>query len=101
MKEAWTDDRLDDLTGHRDWGLVQIDYRFERLETELRNLRLEMHRRFDSMQRMMLTMMASMLVGFVGILATRLSGETPGRGGASCTFSAPRTSDGPDDRRKS
>jgi len=88
MREAWTDDRLDDLVRHVDQGFEVVNHRFDRVEADLRELRVEMNTRLgsmdtridkrfeevdgrlDAMQRTMLTMMASMMVGFVAVLAS-------------------------------
>jgi chromosome segregation ATPase len=62
-REAWTDERLDDLAS-------KVDRGFERVETDIRESRSEMkagfdvvNSRFDSMQRMM-------VIGFVSINAS-------------------------------
>ena len=69
VREAWTDERLDDLSGRMDRG-------FDRVDLDLRDLRSEMDRRFsrvearfDSMQRMMLAGYLTVVLAFV---ATRL-----------------------------
>jgi hypothetical protein len=40
MREAWTDDRLDDLANRMDRG-------FDRVDTDIRELRAEMANRFE------------------------------------------------------
>jgi hypothetical protein len=64
MREAWTDERLDDLKGE-----VRL------LRGGVGSLRTEMNARFDSMQRTMIYCFVSlstmMLAGFVGV-ATQL-----------------------------
>ena len=69
VREAWTDERLDDLSGRVDTG-------FDRVDRDLRDLRAEMDRRFgriearfDSMQRMML---AGYLTAVLAFVATKL-----------------------------
>ncbi|HEY5976637.1 MAG TPA: hypothetical protein VIT85_02165 [Solirubrobacterales bacterium] len=66
MREAWTDERLDDLAGRMDAG-------FDRVDSELRLLRTETNARFDSMQKAMLqgfvALSASMLTAFVALFA--------------------------------
>jgi hypothetical protein len=69
VREAWTDERLDDLSGRVDTG-------FDRVDRDLRDLRAEMDRRFgriearfDSMQRMML---AGYLTAVLAFVATQL-----------------------------
>jgi len=69
VREAWTDERLDDLAGRMDKG-------FDRVDLDLRDLRSEMDRRFgrlearfNSMQRMML---AGYLTAVLAFVATQL-----------------------------
>jgi len=58
VREAWTDERLDDLNGRMDKGFdrvdtdirelrSQMDARFERVDADLRELRSEMRSGFD------------------------------------------------------
>lgn len=42
MVKEWTDGRLDDLSGRVDHGFAQVDQRFDRVEGEIRGLRMEM-----------------------------------------------------------
>jgi hypothetical protein len=80
MREGWTDGRLDDLA-------QQMDNGFERVDRDLRDLRVEigavrgelkaemdtrftrLDARFDSMQRMTL---AAYLTAVVGLIVTQL-----------------------------
>jgi hypothetical protein len=69
MREAWTDERLDDLS-HR------VDRGFDRVDLDIRDLRAEMDKRFtrleakfDSMQRLTL---AAYLTVIAGLIATQL-----------------------------
>ncbi len=55
-REAWTDERLDDLQSEMHKG-------FERVDTDIRELRSDMNTRFDSMQR-------TMIIGFVTLFAS-------------------------------
>jgi hypothetical protein len=54
MRSTWTDERLDDLTHRMDLG-------FERVDTDIRELKAEM----KSMQRTMFGMMATIVAGFL------------------------------------
>ena len=54
MRSTWTDERLDDLIHRMDLG-------FERVDTDIRELRAEM----KSMQRTMFGMMATIVAGFL------------------------------------
>jgi hypothetical protein len=76
MRKAWTDERLDDLVRGTDRGFDRVDLRFDRIERDTRDLRLEMdsrfnrlEARFDSMQRMTI---AAYLTAVVGLIATQL-----------------------------
>jgi len=55
VREAWTDERLDDLQGEMRRG-------FDRVDADIRDLRAEMNTRFDAMQR-------TMVIGFASIAA--------------------------------
>jgi hypothetical protein len=55
-REAWTDERLDDLAKRMDKG-------FDEVKGEVRDLRSETNARFDSMQR-------TMIIGFASIVAS-------------------------------
>ncbi len=93
MREAWTDERLDDLNHRLDDGFRRIDgdLRALRIETktELTSLRGEMNDRFDriddrfeALQRTMVHaavgMSAAFIAGFaalIGLVATQLVGQ--------------------------
>jgi hypothetical protein len=66
MREAWTDERLDDLNDRVNDG-------FREMRTEFRSVRSEMSTQFAGQQRMMIQlfggMFATMLVGFLGTIA--------------------------------
>jgi hypothetical protein len=53
VRESWTDDRLDDMQGEMRRG-------FDRVDTDVRELRSEMNTRFDALQR-------TLVIGFAGI----------------------------------
>jgi hypothetical protein len=73
MREAWTDDRLDDLNHKVDEGFRKVDQRFNRLEAEIdrRFERLEerLERRFDSLNRNLLLFSGSTIVALFGVIA--------------------------------
>ncbi len=66
MREAWTDDRLDDLNG-------KVDDGFRRVETDIRELRGEMNTRFDSMQRTLIVFCGGIIVALIGVIASIVS----------------------------
>ena len=62
-REAWTDERLDDLNGRMEKRFDEIDRRFDRVEADIRELRAEMKAGFDSLHR-------TLIIGFVSMAAT-------------------------------
>ena len=69
MRSTWTDERLDDLARRMDTGFERVDTEIRSLRGELHievgGLRAEMNSRFDWMQRTMIGMMGSIVVGFL------------------------------------
>jgi hypothetical protein len=61
VREAWTDERLDDLSKKMDQG-------FSRLDAEMRAL----NGRFDSLQRTLLQVGGVMTAALIGLIATQL-----------------------------
>jgi hypothetical protein len=76
MREAWTDERLDDLNRHVEEGFRRIDgdLRALRVETktELTALRGEMSERFDAMQRLMIQVGGVIVAALIGLIATQV-----------------------------
>jgi thiosulfate reductase cytochrome b subunit len=66
VREAWTDERLDDLA-HR------VDGGFERVDRDIHDLRSEMNSRFDAVNGRFDAMQRMMLAGFVSILAALIA----------------------------
>jgi hypothetical protein len=73
-REAWTDERLDDLTKH-------MDENFHEVRAELRQQREEMARqkdmdaRFDALNRTMqigFSLIGAVLVALIGLMGTQL-----------------------------
>jgi hypothetical protein len=68
-REAWTDERLDDLK-------ITADDGFKEMRTEFRALRNETATQSAAMQRLIIQMAAgmfgTMLIGFLGVVATIL-----------------------------
>jgi hypothetical protein len=61
VREAWTDERLDDLSKKMDQG-------FSRLDAEMRGL----SGRFDSLQRTLLQVGGVLTAALIGLIATQL-----------------------------
>ena len=62
----WTDERLDDLAEGLRSGFERVDREFDRVHQDIRELRQTMHRSW-------LTMLATQLIGFFGVIATVLA----------------------------
>jgi hypothetical protein len=75
VREAWTDERLDDLSRRMSDEFRGVREEIKELRGELNGFRTEINARFDSMQRTMIycfvSLSTAMLAGFVGI-ATQL-----------------------------
>jgi hypothetical protein len=69
MREAWTDERLDDF---RD----EVNRRFDKVDADIRDMRGEMNGRFDSLQRTLLQIaggtIGTLIAGIVAIVVTQL-----------------------------
>ena len=83
VRDAWTDERLDDLNDRVAEMGRHVGEGFNRVHEDIRELRREMDVKFarvdvkfDSLQRMILQlaagMFATMVVGFLGVIATQL-----------------------------
>jgi len=97
MREAWTDERLDDLTRHMDENFAEVraELRLQRKEMGLLARQKDvdamarqkdvdarfaaqqahMDARFDAMERMMqigFTLIGAVLVGLIGLIGTQL-----------------------------
>jgi hypothetical protein len=73
MREAWADERLDELAARMDAGFERVDAALRALRTEMNGFNSETNGRFDSMQRTMaqgfVALGASTLTGFVALFA--------------------------------
>jgi DNA anti-recombination protein RmuC len=88
MTKSWTDERLEERFDRIDYRFDEVDRRFEvvdrrfdaverrfdqrfdQIHVDFRELRGEMNSRFDAMQRLIIQMLATLIVGFVGVIAT-------------------------------
>jgi hypothetical protein len=61
MRQNWTNERLDDLSGRMDEG-------FRRVDADLRGLSA----RIDGLQRTMLQVGGAVIVALIGLIATQL-----------------------------
>ena len=60
MREAWTDDRMDDLRDEMRRG-------FDRVDTDMRQLRTEMNERFSGVDARFDALQRTMVIGFATI----------------------------------
>jgi hypothetical protein len=79
MRESWTDARLDDFRDEVNRRFEAIDRRFDKVESEIQDLRREMKLGFETVHKTMVqgfvALSASFIAGFaavVGLLATQL-----------------------------
>ncbi|HET8566250.1 MAG TPA: hypothetical protein VFL77_07230 [Solirubrobacterales bacterium] len=73
-REAWTDERLDDLNERVGRLEMRMDAGFEEMRREFVAVRREMTAQFAAQHRMMVQllggMFATMVIGFLGVVAT-------------------------------
>jgi hypothetical protein len=83
MREAWTDERLDDLNGKVDEGFRRVDARFDAMQAHMDNrfeaMNAQMNARFEglegrfaALQRTLILANASIVVALIGLFATHL-----------------------------
>lgn len=83
MREAWTDERMDDFRDEVNRRFDDVDKRFDKVDEEFRDLRSEMNTRFDridarfdGLQRTMLQIaggtVGTLIAGFAAVVATQL-----------------------------
>ena len=72
MREAWTDERLDDLNR-------KVEQGFARIDADLRSHRVEMNERFEglegriaSLTRTLVLMNGTIVAALVGLIATQI-----------------------------
>ena len=70
VREAWTDERLDDLAGRMVKGFDEVKGEIREAKGEVRDLRVEMNARFDVMNQRFDSMQRTMIIGFAGIFAS-------------------------------
>lgn len=66
-REAWTDERLDDLKEHMDEGFREVKADIREVKGEVRDLRVSMDAKFD---RLTYTLIAAL----IGLVATHYLG---------------------------
>lgn len=72
MRNSWTDDRLDDFRAETQRRFEDVGRRFDRVDSEIGQLRAEMNARFDSLQRSMLQFSGALVIALIGFMATQI-----------------------------
>ena len=62
----WTDERLDDLAGRVDAG-------FDRVDRDIRELRVDLSGQIESLRRTMIQIGGGMMLGIISVLAATLA----------------------------
>ena len=72
-REAWTDERLDDLSARVDAGFERIDRDLRdfraKLSSEIGGLRTDLGRQIEALRHTMLQVGGGMLVALLGVIA--------------------------------
>jgi hypothetical protein len=68
MREAWTDERLDDLNAKVDTGFARMDTRFDEVDARFER----METRFDAMNRTLMQVGGVIVAALIGVIATQL-----------------------------
>ncbi len=72
MREAWTDERLDDLNAKVDRGFERMDRRFDQVDERSERMEERIDKRFEALYRLMLQLGGGMFAALLGLLATQL-----------------------------
>ncbi|MGB7684941.1 MAG: hypothetical protein WBL45_04075 [Solirubrobacterales bacterium] len=72
VREAWTDERLDDLNHRVDEGFREMREEFRAVRFEMREEFAAVRSEMAAMHRATMQMMATMMVGFAGTITTVL-----------------------------
>lgn len=72
MRDRWTDERLDDMNARMSDGFMRLDHEIRDVRTEIRELRTEMGANHRIMLQLSVGTIATMAVGFLGVILTQL-----------------------------
>jgi hypothetical protein len=72
-REAWTDERLDDLATRMDKGFDEVKGEVREVKGEVGELRKEVNSRFNSADARFDALQRTMILGFAGIVASVLA----------------------------
>jgi len=73
MREAWTDERLDDLNGKVDRGFDQVDQRFERVDQRFDQVERrfeQVDQRFNQLDQRLDGLQQTLILGFAAMSAS-------------------------------
>jgi hypothetical protein len=73
-RAVWTDERLDDLARRMDAGFERVDRDIREMRVEMTGLRVEMGQRFDALQMTMVRFGGAMIVCLLGAIVAFLLG---------------------------
>jgi hypothetical protein len=82
MRDSWTDARLDDFARHVDQRFDAVDQRFDtverrmaegfrRVDVDIRELRTDLNKKFDGLQRTLLLANAAIIAALIGVIVTQ------------------------------
>jgi hypothetical protein len=71
-RTAWTDQRLDDLSGRIDQGFTRVDADLRELRTEIGTLRTELGGEIAAFRLTLLRVGGGIMVGLVGVIGAVL-----------------------------
>jgi chromosome segregation ATPase len=69
-RQAWTDQRLDDLNARMETRFNEVDQRFDRVEGDIREIRAEVKSMRSEMQAGFQSLQRTMIVCFTGMTAS-------------------------------
>ena len=73
-REAWTDERLDDLNARVEKGFDEVKGEVREVKGEVHELRKEMNSRFNSVDARFDAMQRTMIIGFASMAASVIGG---------------------------
>ena len=76
VREAWTDERLDDLNKKVDHGFARMDARFEtqeaRMDARFQSMEERFDAKFDALNRTLIGGAAVVVAALIGLIATQI-----------------------------
>lgn len=67
-REAWTDERLDDLNNKVDGGFARMEARFDKVDARFE----KMEERFHSLQLTLISGLGLIIAALIGVIATQI-----------------------------